>query len=443
MASRNMITSGVNAMSLVEMLYANPVMFIAISAGLFLMLAVLVLVASRSRVRAAQMQSSLEKAVAASQAKGDFLSRMSHEIRTPMNAIVGLSDLTCMLEGVPEDVRHNLAKIRASSHYLLQLISDILDMSRIESGKMTVVSDPFSLPHVLDELQNMMAVDAEQRELTFRVEKDVGSEPLLGDAIRLKQVLTNLVSNAFKFTPPGGSVVLKVTQAEKTDQYTACRFQVIDNGVGIAEENQERIFGVFEQAGTNTSKSQGTGLGLAISRTIVELMGGDLKVKSKPGRGSEFYFTVRFPLGGENMEPHQEEPGEAQALERLSILLAEDNDLNAEIVIELLGMRGATVRRAENGIQAVEMFRSSAPGEYQVILMDIQMPELNGLEACRRIRGLERADAQTIPIIAMTANTFQEDVAAARDAGMDGFIAKPVDVNELYRYMETIIDGGK
>lgn len=485
----NMVSAGTGVLSITELIYANPMMFVGILTAILLILVTVVLWVNRVRVKAAVMQSELKKAEAESRAKGEFLSRMSHELRTPMNAVVGLADLAGMTEGVPENIREMLVKLRASSHYLLDLINDILDMSRLDSGMLTIASEPFFLERMLNELRTMMETDANRRGLNYRIETNISHGGVTGDVIRLRQVLTNLLSNAFKFTPEGGSVILRVTEKPDPGEYAAGKpavgeravgeyavgeravgeyaageravgesaageradgehvvcenascgsvvyeFQVIDTGVGIDLKDQTRIFDTFEQVGTNYAKSQGTGLGLPISRSIVRLMGGELRVKSEPEHGSEFYFTLTLPVGspvydgGSVNENHVKE----EMLKEVRILLAEDNDLNAEIAIQLLELKGAVVSRSENGRLAVERFKESDPGEFQVILMDIQMPEMNGLEATRAIRAMDRPDAAAIPIIAMTANVFKEDVDAAMEAGMSGFEGKPLDVEHLY-----------
>lgn len=438
---RNMISIGTSSMTLTELIYANPVTFILVLTAFLIVVVIAVLGIYRARMQAVLMQSNLEKAKAESRAKGEFLSRMSHELRTPMNAVIGLTDLTSMLDGVPAEVQENLSKLRNSSHYMLDLINDILDMSRIDNGKLTLAHEPFSLNCMLDEIQAMMEIEATQRGLTCTVEKTVTHGQLLGDSIRLRQVLTNLLSNAFKFTPKDGRIQLRVTEQSNTEKEASFFFQVIDNGFGIPKEDQQRIFESFEQVGTSQAKSQGTGLGLPISSSIVHSMGGVLQVQSQPDEGSEFFFTVTLQLNPDPKEiPNRFiKPQDHTLLKDISILLAEDNDLNAEIAIQLLEIQGAVVQRCLDGKQAVEQFIANKPGTFQMILMDIQMPNMNGLEAARAIRSLTRPDASVIPIVAMTANTFKEDVEAAIAAGMNGFVPKPLDVNYLYQLLHDLL----
>lgn len=437
--NQNMISVGANGLSLTDLIYANPMLFVGLVTAILLLGVGVVLVLARGRVRAVSMQSELEKAEAKSRAKGEFLSRMSHEIRTPMNAVVGLTELSMMLDGLPERARENLSKIRASSQYLLRLINDILDMSRIDNGMMALSNAPFSLKSMLEELGSMMAAEAARRGLSYVVENGACQDWLVGDSIRLEQVLTNLLSNAFKFTPAGGEVRLDIACVRADEKEAELRFQVSDTGPGIPREAQERIFEPFEQAGTDRSKSQGTGLGLAISRNIVRLMGGEITLESEAGKGSLFTFTLTLPLGSPTEVCEAAPP--SGLLEGARVLLAEDNELNAEIAVEMLELQGAAVDWCTDGKAVLERFSASAPGEYALVLMDIQMPGMDGLEAARAIRRLPRPDAESLPILAMTANSFQQDMAAAREAGMNGFIPKPIDIARLYRTARRVLEG--
>ncbi|EOS64810.1 PAS domain S-box protein [Oscillibacter sp. 1-3] len=372
----------------------------------------------------------------ASKAKSEFLSRMSHEIRTPMNGIIGMTAIALQKEQSPERIMDCLRKIRSSSDYLLGLINDILDMSKIESGKMKLEPCDFDIREMLDTVRELIAPQAEAKRIEFTQDISLTRCWFLGDGMRISQVLINLLGNAVKFTPERGRVTLSVREDSAGGEEALVRFAVSDTGIGIAKEEQERVFRAFEQADANPSKQQGTGLGLSISSRLVQMMGSGIQLDSAPGKGSTFSFAVRLPAGA---------PVEAGArTEEISfdgyrILVVEDNELNAEIAQSLLEERNFEVECVGDGAQAVERIRATPPGTYDVILMDIMMPVMDGLEAARTIRRMEREDCRTIPIIAMSANAFDEDLKKSVECGMNGHLAKPVEVDKLYRVLYEVL----
>ena len=389
----------------------------------------------------------------ASRAKTAFLSNMSHEIRTPMNAIIGLDTLALHDAGLSEQTRDYLEKIGASARHLLGLINDILDMSRIESGRVILHKEEFSLGAVLEEINTMVMSQCSDKGLHYecRVLSEM-DDWYVGDATKLKEVLINILSNAIKFTEAPGSVTMTVRRtAQFEDQSTLC-FRVQDTGIGMDQEFLPKIFDPFSQEDGSTKNKYGsTGLGMAITKNIVEMMNGTISVESEKGVGTA--FTVFVTL--KNSEHEEAAPAAAPGQEAASasggdeqrptlagrrILLAEDIEINAEIMMDVLSMEEIEADHAENGRVAVEMFSASTPGSYSAILMDIRMPEMDGLEAAAAIRALDRPDAKKIPIIALTANAFDEDVQRSLQAGMNAHLSKPVEPDHLYRTLEDLIE---
>ena len=383
------------------------------------------------------MEAALEVAEKASKAKTDFLSNMSHDIRTPMNAIIGITTLMKNELHQPEKLAEHLGKLETSGRLLLGIINDILDMSRIESGKTTLNIEKTNLPQQISQLDSIIRQQASQRRQTFTVETHVQHENVLADPNRLNQVLMNILSNAVKYTPQGGHIRLAADELTHTEHYAKYRFVVQDDGIGMSAAYQKTLFDPFtreEKSGTN--RVQGTGLGMAITKSIIDLMGGTIHVESAPGKGSRFEVVLEFPIDAEadKVQTAPALPEEAEAVSPLSgmnFLCAEDNAINAEILELLLETKGARCTICSNGQEIVDTFASVKPGEYDMILMDVQMPVMDGLEATRRIRSGENPLGRTIPILAMTANAFLEDMQKSRDAGMDEHLSKPVDINAL------------
>lgn len=378
----------------------------------------------------------------ASKAKTEFLSRMSHEIRTPMNAIMGMTTIAQSVIGDDKKVEECLGKISTSTKYLLSLINDILDMSRIESGSMTVCKEAFNLDHLINELVVLMSAQAENKSITLEVKRAYTDSILIGDELRLNQVLINIIGNALKFTPEHGTITISVEQVMQEEETATIRFSIKDTGIGINENNLTRIFTAFEQAEANTARKYGgTGLGLAISSNLVKLMGGKLDVRSQEGVGSEFFFSIAFSRADqvEKVESAEVKEEKVVHFEGKRLLVVEDNELNAEIAQTVLEMAGIETELADNGARAVEKFKESPVGYFDAILMDIRMPVMDGLEATKCIRTLGKEDSRTVPIIAMTANAFDEDMKKSIESGMNGHLSKPIDIEKLYKVLQDII----
>lgn len=376
----------------------------------------------------------------------EFLSNMSHEIRTPLNVLIGFNHLiTAHIDdaGRKEQIREWLQKSDSTAHYLLSLVNDILDISKLQAGKIDLTSEPLLVNDLVDEVCAMQKDNIENRGVKLIVEKDISIPGVMGDAVRIKQILMNIIGNAAKFTPAGGSITVSVRQKRTDDTHVITTYQCADTGIGISKEYQGKIFESFSQEKNNVSTGiKGTGLGMAISKLLTDAMGGVISVESKLRVGST--FTVAIPSAvvdgipdslqksGENAENTNPDHGEETGVP-LKILVAEDVDLNAEVLLEILHMEGFETAHAANGEEAVRLFAESVPGEFGVILMDMQMPVMDGCTAAGKIRGLDREDAKTVLIYACTANSFQEDREQALSSGMDDFLVKPIDVRAMMK----------
>jgi len=382
----------------------------------------------------------MEKAENASRAKSDFLANMSHEIRTPMNTIIGMSQLAKNSDSVTE-VHQCVDKIGTASKHLLGIINDILDMSKIEAGKFDLSMEPFHFSTMISKIVSVLNFRMEEKNQIFTLTVDPAIPPVLvSDEQRLSQVITNLLSNAVKFTPEDGSISLTVSVKEQLGSNYLLEFSVTDSGIGISNEQQQKLFRSFEQADNGISRRfGGTGLGLAISKSIVEMLGGKIQVTSEEGKGSCFSCTVYIKqadaseLAGTLESSDIFNPGER--FKGLRVLLAEDVEINREILMALLEEYGMVFTCAENGAQAVEIF-SKSPSEFDLILMDIQMPVLDGYAATGQIRAMDEESAKTIPIIALTANVFREDVEKCLAAGMNAHLRKPLEMEEVIRVLK-------
>ena len=391
----------------------------------------------------------LQTAENANKAKTDFLSNMSHDIRTPMNAIIGMTSLIRHDAGNKAKVIEYADKIDISSQHLLGIINDVLDMSKIEAGKTVFKYTDFSILDFITELNAIFHSQIDEKNQTLTIIKEnIRHEWVNGDQVHLMQIFSNLVSNAVKYTQEGGKIQFLVEECEtKSSVYAKYRFLVSDNGMGMSADFKDTIFDAFTRAESSmTNKIQGTGLGMAITKNLVEAMGGTIDVESELGQGSCFEVLIDLRIAEDRFvssaEQAEKDESAGNVLKGMRFLCAEDNELNAEILMELLKIEGAECTICENGKRVLEAFEQSAPGDYDMILMDVQMPVMNGYEATKAIRRSSHELAKTIPIIAMTANAFSEDIQHSLAAGMNAHVSKPVEMKVLEKTIRSIKSGG-
>ena len=381
------------------------------------------------------LMTAAEEADAANKAKSAFLLSMSHDIRTPMNAIIGFTNIA-LHQNTVSDIHDSLEKVQKSSNHLLSLLNDVLDFTRIESGKVTISPEPVDITQLTDNVQAIMNGLLYNRDLKFEVHRESLKNPyVLADVVRIREVLVNLLGNAVKFTKDGGEITLDISSYPGADEkHIITRYVVRDNGIGMSEEFQKKLFDPFSQEDYANARTlyKGTGLGMAITKKYVDMMGGSIAVESKKGVGST--FTVEIPMElTEQAIPSEQKQHLHRDLTGIHVLMAEDNDLNAELATIMLEDAGMTVTRASDGKEVVDLFKNHPRGTYDLILMDIMMPNMDGHQAAKAIRalGIERSDAVTIPIIALSANAFIDDIQESLDSGMNDHISKPINMEEL------------
>ena len=428
-------------MTLQDILAEHAGLVIGVSFVIIFVLLLLVYSLSVSRKKQMEALKEAQNANAANIAKTTFLNHMSHDLRTPMNAIVGFTDIA-MKRKPDKEVENCLKKIRQSSEYLMTLINDVLDISRIESGKLEYKPVPTDLRDMINTVLSIAKGYMENRDLNLYVSREKLKTPyVMADELRIREVLLNIISNAVKFTKDGGTISFAAENAPGNDEnHIIVRYRISDTGIGMSEEFQTRIFDEFSQenGGARTSY-KGAGLGMAIARKLVEKMGGTITFESEKGVGTTFVIRVPFKIDPDADKREEQKEVSEKSIKGLHILLAEDNELNMEIAEFMLQNEGAEVSKAWNGEETVELFRKSESGEFDAILMDIMMPVMNGYEATKMIRSLDREDAKVIPIIAMTANAFTEDRLRAKEAGMNEHIAKPFDVKLLVKIIHKLV----
>ena len=428
--------SAAGNMTFSEFISRNALAVTGIAVAIILVLGLLLYRLSVSRKQVVAALAEARSANTANIAKTTFLNNMSHDIRTPMNAIIGFTDIALKHHPEPE-IRGCLEKVRQSSDYLLSLINDVLDISRIESGNIRYEAAPVDISAVTDSVLNIVNGFMVDRDLHLEIHRD---EPethyVLADEVRLREILINILSNAVKFTPDGGRITFETSRSPGADsEHLVFRYRISDTGIGMSEEFTQHIFDEFSQENSGArTQYQGTGLGMAITKQYVDMMGGTISVSSTKGQGSTFTVELLLEVAETIPKEVHEEPPARKDLGGVRVLMAEDNDLNAEIAKMLLEDKGMVVTRAVDGQEAVEMFHDHPAGTFDVVLMDIMMPRMNGYEATQAIRHLEdRPDGRTIPIIAMTANAFAEDVQAALESGMNAHLAKPIVIDTVTR----------